>query len=70
MRAHVPDSEVVTVTLVAVKYVANNHRITLVVMQKIIAIQRTNMHPNATVNQQLLCMHRKRIEATIANWGK
>jgi hypothetical protein len=35
VRAKVPDSEVVTVALVAAKYFANNHRIALDVMQKL-----------------------------------
>ena len=35
VHAKVPDSEVVTVALVAAKYFANNHRIALDVMQKL-----------------------------------
>ena len=35
VRAGVPDSEVVTVALVAAKYFANNHRIALDVMRQL-----------------------------------
>ena len=35
VRAGVPDSEVVTVALVAAKYFANNHRIVLTIMRKL-----------------------------------
>ena len=42
VRADVPDSEVVTVALVAAKYFANNHRIALDVMQKTAVLIRVN----------------------------
>ena len=35
MRASVPDSEIITVGLVAAKYLANNHTVTLRIMQEL-----------------------------------
>jgi hypothetical protein len=53
VRAGVPDSEVVTVALVAAKYFATIHRID---------IHRTNMTPHTPAEQQRLRLHRKHIE--------
>jgi len=44
VRAGVPDSEVVTVALVAAKYVANNHRIALNVMQQLQYLSESISH--------------------------
>jgi hypothetical protein len=44
VRAGVPDSEIVTVSLVAVKYFANNHRIALDVMRQLQYLSGTISH--------------------------
>lgn len=51
VRTGVPDSEVVTIALVAVKYFANNHRIALDVMQQLPYLSRSISH--SRLNRQL-----------------
>ena len=51
VRTSVPDSGIVTVALVADKYVANNHRITLDVMRQLQYVSGTFSH--SRLNQRL-----------------
>lgn len=44
VRAGVPDSEIITVALVAAKYFANNHKLTLSVMQQLQYLSGTISH--------------------------
>jgi hypothetical protein len=55
VRAKVPDSEVVTVALVAAKYFANNHRIALDVMQKLQYLSGSISH--SRFNRRLHALH-------------
>jgi len=54
VRAGVPDSEVVTVALVAAKYFANNHRIALDVMHQLHYLSGTISH--SRLNRRLLAL--------------
>jgi hypothetical protein len=44
VHAGVPDSEIITVALVAAKYFANNHKLTLSVMQQLQYLSGTISH--------------------------
>ena len=44
VRAGVPDSEIITVALVAAKYFANNHKLTLSIMQQLHYLSGTISH--------------------------
>jgi hypothetical protein len=55
VRAGVPDSEIVTVALVAAKYFANNHRIALTVMRQLQYLSGTISH--SRLNRRLHTLH-------------
>ena len=54
VRAGVPDSEIITVALVAAKYFANNHKLTLSVMQQLHYLSGTISHSRFNRRLQLV----------------
>jgi hypothetical protein len=55
VRADIPDSEMVTVALVAAKYFVNNHRIALTVMRQMHHLSGTISHSRLNRRLHTLC---------------